>query len=430
MVKSKAYRAVSVKGVQVEKALFGREGQAVEVGLDIGKAWIYAVVRFRDQTYLRPWQVGNPSEVLLLVNLLSQMSQRVKLTVGMESTGTYGDALRQAMSDAGLTLHRVSSKAAHDWSETFDGVPSQHDGKDAAIVAELCALGKSSPWAFDRGSELEQEMAYWVDQADVCCRLHQFYCGRLESRLARHWPEATEVLKVSSGTLLRSLLHWGGPAALGADPQAATTLRRFSHNLVEEQTIQKLIHQARQSVGVRLTSWDQRRMRDDAKAALAVRCQKRHATRHLAELSAKHPLLPALAKVVGVATSCVLWVCVGDPRRYDSGAAYRKAMGLNLKERSSGQFKGQLRITKRGKSMARRFLYFAAMRYVKRPPVKAWYLEKKRRDGQEGMRGIVAVLRKLPLAVYAAAHGSAFDAAHLFQSVVKEERAAAAVLRR
>ena len=379
MVKSKAYRAVSVKGVQVEKALFGREGQAVEVGLDIGKAWIYAVVRFRDQTYLRPWQVGNPSEVLLLVNLLSQMSQRVKLTVGMESTGTYGDALRQAMSDAGLTLHRVSSKAAHDWSETFDGVPSQHDGKDAAIVAELCALGKSSPWAFDRGSELEQEMAYWVDQADVCCRLHQFYCGRLESRLARHWPEATEVLKVSSGTLLRSLLHWGGPAALGADPQAATTLRRFSHNLVEEQTIQKLIHQARQSVGVRLTSWDQRRMRDDAKAALAVRCQKRHATRHLAELSAKHPLLPALAKVVG---SCVLWVCVGDPRRYD------------------------------------------------RPPVKAWYLEKKRRDGQEGMRGIVAVMRKLPLAVYAAAHGSAFDAAHLFQSVVKEERAAAAVLRR
>lgn len=430
MVKSKAYRAVGVKGVQIEKALSGREGQAVEVGLDIGKAWIYAVVRFRDETYLRPWQVSNPSEVRMLVSLLSEMSPRVKLTVGMESTGTYGDALRQAMSDAGLTLHRVSSKAAHDWSETFDGVPSQHDGKDAAVVAELCANGKGKPWAFERGSELEQEMAYWVDQMDASHRIHQFYCGRLESRLARHWPEVTEVLKVSSCTLLRSVLHWSGSAALGGDAQAAATLRRFSHHLLEEQTIQKLISQARQSVGVRLTGWDERRMRDDAQGALSAHRQKRQAAKRLAELSAKHPLLPALGKVVGVTTACVLWVGVGDPRRYDSGAAYRKAMGLNLKERSSGRFKGHLKITKRGKSMTRRFLYYAAMRYVQGPPVKAWYLEKKRRDGQEGMRGIVAVMRKLPLAVYAAAHGEPFDPARLFQSIVKQEQAAAAASRR
>ena len=60
----------------------------------------------------------------------------------MESSGTYGDPLRQALSDAGLEVQRVSAKAVKDQAETFDGVPSQHDGKDAAIIADLCAGAK------------------------------------------------------------------------------------------------------------------------------------------------------------------------------------------------------------------------------------------------------------------------------------------------
>ena len=52
--------------------------------------------------------------------------------------------------------------------------------------------------------------------------------------------------------------------------------------------------------------------------------------------------------------------------------------------------------------------------------MKQWYLEKKRRDGDGGMRGVVAVMRKLPLALHAAARGEAFDAARLFKSIVNE----------
>ena len=48
--------------------------------------------------------------------------------VSMESTGTYGDALRAALAAAGLEVHRVGGKAAHDYAEVFDGVPSQHPG--------------------------------------------------------------------------------------------------------------------------------------------------------------------------------------------------------------------------------------------------------------------------------------------------------------
>ena len=69
--------------------------------------------------------------------------------------------LRQAVTDAKLTAHRVSGKAVHDYAEIFDGVPSQHDGKDAAMVAELAAIGKSSPWPYEPLTEIDQELHIW-----------------------------------------------------------------------------------------------------------------------------------------------------------------------------------------------------------------------------------------------------------------------------
>ena len=73
-----------------------------------------------------------------------------------------------------LSVHRVSGKAVHDYAEIFDGVPSQHDGKDAAMVAELAAMGKSSPWPYQPPTEFDQELRYWVERMDIqqrigCC---------------------------------------------------------------------------------------------------------------------------------------------------------------------------------------------------------------------------------------------------------------------
>jgi transposase len=85
------------------------------------------------------------------------------------------------------------------------------------------------------------------------------------------------------------------------------------------------------------------------------------------------PLEQVSAKAVGVATACVLWVHLGDPSAYHCPQAYRKAMGLNLKECSSGIYPGQVRITQRGFGQVRRWLYFAALRLIRQGPVARWY---------------------------------------------------------
>jgi transposase len=266
----------------------------------------------------------------------------------MESTGTYGDALRQALTDAGLAVHRVSGKAASDYAEVFDGVPSAHDGKDAAVIAELAGIGKSSPWPVTKASPVQSQMAAEVLWLDTQQSVLLGWLGRRESLLARHWPEATRLLKLNSGTLLAILATYGSPAALAADSEGRDRLTSWSRGFWTPQKIQAVLASARQTVGVRMDEATIERVQRAARAAMAARAEISQAKRKLASLAKEDPVVQAQAPAVGTTTACVLRVTVGNPHDYSCGGAYRKALGLNLKVRSSGKHEGRLKITKRG----------------------------------------------------------------------------------
>ena len=223
----RAYRATRVNDVNWDQLAQGKDGLDIALGVDVGKYSLWAVCRWADGRFERPWRVQNPGEIPTLLTLLKRVSAGRKLVVAMESSGTYGDALRQALADNQIEVQRVGGKAAHDYAEVFDGVPSQHDGKDAAVVAELAALGKAMPWEYQPADPWEQELAYWVEWMVAHRQMLTIWQGRLEGLLARHWPEATQVLKLSSGTLLRVLKRYGPPQALAADGEAAKLLARW-----------------------------------------------------------------------------------------------------------------------------------------------------------------------------------------------------------
>lgn len=397
---SRAYRATGVNEVKWEQIARGKEGLGVTWGVDVGKFDVLVVCRWANGHFERPWRVKNPREISTLAALAQRVHAERKLAVAMESSGTYGDALRQALSDKGIEIQRVSGKAAHDYAEVFDGVPSQHDGKDAAVVAELAALGKGKPWPSVAADSWEEELAYWVEEMVTQRQIVALWQGRLEGLVARHWPEALQVLKLSSGTLLRLLKHYGSPQALAGDAEAANQLARWGGPLLAARKIEELLAGARSSVGVRVGPWHQRQIQEYAEKALAARRQSNQGQRRLRELAVGHPVLEAQGKAVGVPTACVFWVCTGDPRKFDSAAAYRKAMGLNLVERSSGTYQGQLHISKRGHARTRQWLYFAALRLVQTREVRPWYEAKKAGHEGEARRFVVAVMRKLAVALY------------------------------
>ena len=123
--------------------------------------------------------------------------------------------------------------------------------------------------------------------------------------------------------------------------------------------------------------------------------------------------------MVGWATACVLWVYLGNPANYHCAEAYRKAMGLNLKERSSGRYQGQLKITKRGPAPCDVGCTLRPCDWSRNLDVVEWYEVKKGQRPKGGKRALIAVMRKLALGLYVVGVGEeTFDARRLFSPTV------------
>jgi hypothetical protein len=220
VAKSRPYSSVPVKSVEIESLAKAHAGQACVLGVDVAKFELIAVLRWPDSAFQKPWRIVNPDELGLLIALLTKLAALgCPVTVALESSGTYGDALRQALDDAGIPLRRVSAKAVKDQAETFDGVPSQHDGKDAAIIADLCARGKCAEWSQRATADAaaDRELRYWVRKLDGAQRIKQMWAGKIEGLLARHWPEVTRLVSAcyARNTEL-SITHISGLGALKA----------------------------------------------------------------------------------------------------------------------------------------------------------------------------------------------------------------------
>jgi transposase len=425
MHKSKAYSAVDVKNVDLVKVLAGREGQEASLGIDMSKKRPVLMLRWGERDFERPWSARNPEEIGEVVELAQKLGAHRRLLVAMEPTGSYGDPLRQALSDAKVELRRVSPKATHDYAEIFDGVPSQHDGKDAAIVAEVAAIGKSVVWKWQTPEINEQRMAFHVDWIEANRKILSMWCGRLEGLLARYWPEVLGELPLSRAVLLRALMKYGGPERLAEDPEGARQLARWGRARLELEKIERIMAGAAGTRGVRQTKMDRHRVRACAKRGWQARGSRERSARALAKLSSGNRTIQAMGQVVGISTACALWVCLGDPHDYPAAAGYRKAMGLNLAERSSGEQQGRLHISKRGSSLVRQRMYLAALRWIRRSPqIGQWYRTKRQwvlngaRDDPSRRKAtglaVVAVMRRLALEVHLAALGQAFDPARLF----------------
>ena len=335
----------------------------------------------------------------------------------MEPSGTYGDALRQCLNSSGLEVFRVSPKQVKDSREIYDGVPSSHDAKCSAIVAWLHLLGRSSAWP-----ECEDKVRA-VKAAKQTLTLHAKALmqakNRLEAQLARYWPEVLELLELDSAVLLELLAHFGGPEGVASAPEEAEELmERVGRGGLKQDKIDEILDSAGETLGVRMIEAEREMLQE-----LGVEARRRQkvtqtAKKRLRGLSSADPELAQIGATVGLVTSAVLTSELGSLLAYPNTGSLLKAAGLNLKEVSSGRRQGELAITKRGPSMARQYLYLAALRWLHKDRwAQAWYAKKVRRDsGRLKQKAVVALMRKLLRGLWWAARGEAFDSEKLFDT--------------
>lgn len=414
-MKKRMYRAKPVKDMDLGK-LGGelKDADRVVFGIDVAKELMFATLKIEAEAVHTTLKWHHLKESLAVVKWVASLAG---IEVAMEPSGTYGDSLRWHLERRGIAVYRTSPKLVKDSREIYDGVPSTHDAKAAAIVGWLHWQGRSELWS--ERHEVDRELVAAVRTMSLYQRPFLQCQNRLEAQLARHWPELTTQLDLESATLLEVLKEFVSPAAVARSPQLAYALMaRVAGPALKSEKIEAVVSSSRSTLGVPMMAAEREALQELATEARRLQKAARGAKHKIEALTLADPLLQQLAPVVGKVTSAVLTVYGGRVTDYRNARCWEKALGLNLKVRSSGKYQGQLKITKRGPSIPRQFLYLATLRLIKKDAVtKAWYEAKVKRDGGKvKQKAVIAVMRKLARALWWVGQGEAFDAKKLFDS--------------
>ncbi len=413
-MKRRAYRRTAINQFEPKVIREKTESARLILAIDVAKDDMVAALTTERADVLTTlaWKhLDETPELLLKLEELGRLGFSVEAV--MESTGTYGDVLRHQLKAAGIVVYQVNGKRVHDAKVVYDGVASLHDSKSSAIIAKLHIDGRSSVWQ-DK-ADGERELKATVTTMDLHQGQYLRLIHQLESWLARHWPEVTRLVELTSATLLAVLARIGGPIDVAADPDAARKLMTtMSRRLMTAEKIELVVESAAQTVGLSLLPEERTALMTIASEAHRSLRAYKEAKQKVIEI-AEGGVSEVIAPAVGKTTAAVLVTEVGDPRRFPNARAYLKAYGLNLKEKSSGKYQGRLRITKSGSGRARQYLWLAVSRWRKKDAVvQAWYAAKVKRDGGSKARAVVALMRKLVKALFHVARGEPMNTERLF----------------
>jgi transposase len=227
---------------------------------------------------------------------------------------------------------------------------------------------------------------------------------------------------LSSATLLNICSEYASPQELANAQSAREQLRSWGRGQLSFTKIDAIIESAGNTNGVPVGQGEMNWLKEVANEVRRCLVEVKACEQQLQAIAQLNKSIEPYVKKVGAVTLCTIWSTVGDPRKYSSSGAFLKALGLNLKELSSGKHKGMLRITKRGPSLTRKLLYYWALRAIQEPTLKPWYREFQGDcQGRSGslehrkMKGLVALMRKLCRSLwYAYQHNLPFEYSKVF----------------
>jgi transposase len=408
-MKKHIYRTKKINAIDWIQMKEQLQGSAVVFAIDVAKEKQYALLANADSSVSELLSWNHPEQTREVLTHLENLA--CPLTVVMESTGTYGDALRYQFRYSGFEVNQISAKRVSDARELYDGVPSLHDAKSATVIMRLHRDGLSTPWR--ESNDTERELDALRREYDLHQSQYQRNKNRLEAYLSRHWPEVLPLLPLDSVTLESLLIEYGSPEQIAKNTEeAAKNMRLWGKSQLKDEKIAVVIQSAVNTLGQPCIEAE-RRYLQALTAEMRHSRQQQKEVKDVLEATVKADTgLSKLTCVIGLITTAVLLSCRLDPRNFINARSFQKALGLNLKEKSSGRDIGRLKITKRGCSIVRRYLYFAALRLINNDPVvKAWYQQKV--DARAKNKTIIALMRKLAKALWYVARGERFDATKL-----------------
>jgi transposase len=385
--------------------------QTMIVALDIGKGSHFGYFRAPDGQDINPFEFKNSREGF---NRFWQRVCRFKKTqrlsqvvVGFESTGPYAEPLMHFLRQLPVRLVQINPMHSKRVKELTGNSPNKTDRKDPRVIADVMMLGHALTVVVPEGAAAQLRRLSQARERTLKSRTVML--NRLQHLVFVIFPEFLKVIKnVSCKTGLYLAAHCPTPeavVALGLE-ELSRQMRRVSRGKMGADRAQQLFQAAQSSIGV--TDG-----RDGIVAEIVFLIgQIRSADAFIEQLEEDmHSHLQQIPysgfllsiKGVGVVTVAGLIGEVGDFAKFSTIAEITKLAGLDLFEVSSGKHKGCRHISKRGRPLMRKLLFFAAINTVKSHGIMHEPYSRMLERGMPKVKALVAIARKLLALMFARA---------------------------
>jgi transposase len=397
-----------MKRLRAKRARKVKEGTliaTVDIGLTTNTGYCTAL----DGRDIKPFRFDNTKEGFDKFWCTTMASKNRfgcdEMVVGYESTGPYAEPLVHYLAPKQVKIVQVNPMHTKKMKEVNDNSPLKTDEKDPRVIADIIRLGHALTIIVPEGEAAYLRRLNNARERHVGEQTALF--NQLQQLVFLIFPEFKTVLKNMKGKTAQYILkRYTTPERIAAISKEVLgeEMRKRSMGKFGIQAAESLIGLARRTVGIKEglggIFLDLRHILMQLEAEV----------RFIAEIEAEMgetleriPFSGRLLSIKGLGIVSVAGIIgeVGDFSKFNTQSEILKLAGLDLYEISSGKRKGQRRISKRGRGLLRKILFYAAIQMIRKNGIMYDYYARLTGRGMERMRALIAVSRKLLRIIHA-----------------------------
>ena len=376
--------------------------------LDIGKKVHHGYFRAPNGKEIKPFAFHNTCNgfktLLAKLNQFKQKHLLDEVVIGFESTGPYAEPICHYLRNKPVKLVQVNPMHTKRIKELTGNSPNKTDSKDPRVIADVISLGHCLTVVTPEGAAAQlRRLAHARERA---IERKTAMSNQLQHLVFVIFPELVSIIHPSTKTGMYLIKHFSDPQCMVSMGMEGLydIVKKVSRGRIGLDRAEKLYHAAQRSVGI--TEGKESLLLETTHLVFNIENENRHIESlekqmavFLRQIPYSHTILSI--KGIGTVTAAGLIGEVGDFRSFKTFSEVMKLAGLDLYEISSGKHQGSRRISKRGRSLLRKLLYFAAINTTRKNGVFYVPYQRHLAKGMTRIKALIAIARKLIGVIFA-----------------------------
>lgn len=379
------------------------------VTIDMGKLRHTGYYRFPDGAEGKVFEFPNSrsgfEDMWQRVCQAKKSCNLTEVIVGFEPTGPYAEPLLHFLRKRNVRLVQVNPFHTKRLKELQGNSPSKTDQKDPKVIADIIELGHALTVIIPEGTAAELRRLTQARERSI--QRMSILMNQLQDLVFLIFPEFMPVMKditiKSTRYLLKNCPRPKDLLEKGVET-LAISLKEVSRGHFGRMRAEDLCRAAWESVGIVEGSESialeiQQSVAMIEKIEQFVKELQKHMSKRLKDIPYSRFILSING--IGEITTAGLIGEMGDFKKYHTIGEVIKHAGLDLFEISSGKHKGTRRISKRGRPLLRKLLFFASINVVRKGGILHKQYLQHLDKGMPKIKALIAISRKLLSIIFA-----------------------------